>query len=144
MRETEQAALRIATDGRRNAALVEQQQPVGVQRLLIALEGHPELNAFYEETLGAIDRYDRANRSELLPTLEAFFRADNSVAEAAARLRLHRNTVAYRLRRIEQISGHNLADPETRLALQLGLRVGQELAMRSRPDGSSSGGTSWP
>jgi purine catabolism regulator len=105
-------------------------QNLGVHRLLLALDGHPELSAFYEETLAAIDQYDRANRSELLPTLEAFFAADNSLAETAGRLHLHRNTVAYRLRRIEQISGHQLSDPETRLALHLGLRVRHALAAR--------------
>jgi purine catabolism regulator len=109
-------------------------QDLGVHRLLLALDGHPELGAFYEETLSAIDRYDRTNRSELLPTLEAFFAADNSLAETASRLHLHRNTVAYRLRRIEQISGHQLGDPETRLALHLGLRVRQALAA-SEPGG---------
>jgi PucR family transcriptional regulator, purine catabolism regulatory protein len=109
-------------------------QNLGVHRLLLALDGHPELGAFYEETLASIDQYDRANRSELLPTLEAFFGADNSLAETAARLHLHRNTVAYRLRRIEQISGHQIGDPETRLALHLGLRVRHALAARD-PDG---------
>ena len=108
-------------------------QNLGVHRLLLALDGHPELGAFYEETLAAIDQYDRTNRSELLPTLEAFFAADNSLAETASRLHLHRNTVAYRLRRIEQISGHQLGDPETRLALHLGLRVRHALAARE-PD----------
>jgi sugar diacid utilization regulator len=105
-------------------------QNLGVHRLLLALDGHPELGAFYEETLATIDSYDRANRSELVPTLEAFFAADNSLAETASRLHLHRNTVAYRLRRIEQISGHQLGDPETRLALHLGLRVRHALAAR--------------
>jgi purine catabolism regulator len=109
-------------------------QDLGVHRLLLALDGHPELGAFYEETLAAIDQYDRTNRSELMPTLEAYFAADNSLAETAARLHLHRNTVAYRLRRIEQISGHQLGDPETRLALHLGLRVRHALAARE-PDG---------
>lgn len=106
---------------------------LGVHRLLLALDGHPELGAFYEETLAAIDRYDTANRAELVPTLEAFFASDNSLAETAARLHLHRNTVAYRLRRIEQISGHRLADPETRLALHVGLRVRQALGTHGRP-----------
>jgi PucR family transcriptional regulator, purine catabolism regulatory protein len=114
---------------------------LGVHRLLLALDGHPELAAFYEETVAAIDQYDRANRSELAPTLEAFFAADNSLAETAARLHLHRNTVAYRLRRIEQISGHDLADAEVRLALHLGLRVRQAL-LAHEPNGRN--GTAAP
>jgi hypothetical protein len=48
------------------------------------------------------------------------------IAEAAAVLDVHRNTVAYRVRRIEAISGWNLDDPDLRFALALALRLVQE------------------
>ena len=40
-----------------------------------------------------------------------------SLGEAAARLGVHRNTVAYRVARLEALGGWDLADPELRLAL---------------------------
>jgi DNA-binding PucR family transcriptional regulator len=38
-------------------------------------------------------------------------------------LKLHRNTVLYRLRRIEEVGRLRLSDPDTRLNLQLCLRI---------------------
>jgi DNA-binding PucR family transcriptional regulator len=64
-------------------------------------------------------------RREHLATLRAVL--DNpGVAEAAASLGVHRNTVAYRVRRIEEIAGWHLADPELRLALGVAVRLVQE------------------
>ena len=60
-------------------------------------------------------------RRERLATLRALLDA-GSVNEAAAALGVHRNTVAYRLRRIEEATGWSLADPDLRLALSIGLR----------------------
>jgi purine catabolism regulator len=61
-------------------------------------------------------------RKEHLATLRAILDG-GGVSEAAVALGVHRNTVAYRLRRIEQLTGWRLAEPEIRLALAIGLRV---------------------
>ena len=45
--------------------------------------------------------------------------------EAALALGVHRNTVTYRLRRIESITGWNLAEPDVRLGLLVALRLVQ-------------------
>jgi hypothetical protein len=63
-------------------------------------------------------------RQEHLDTLRAVL-DHPGVAEAAAALRVHRNTVAYRVRRIEQLTGWRLADPDLRLALAIALRFVQ-------------------
>ncbi|MER3488081.1 MAG: hypothetical protein C4307_04850, partial [Chloroflexota bacterium] len=55
-------------------------------------------------------------------------------AEAALRLGVHRNTVAYRLRRIEAITGWDPSDPELRLALALAVYLVQsELGGATEP-----------
>lgn len=100
---------------------------LGVYRLLLELERSPELPSFYQEVLGKLEANDRRGDGELIRTLEAYFASRNSPTEAAERLHLHRNTLLYRLRRIQTITGLDLDDPETRLALHLALRVGQVL-----------------
>lgn len=45
------------------------------------------------------------------------------LGEAATALGVHRNTISYRLHRIEAITGWNLADPEVRFALSIALRL---------------------
>jgi DNA-binding PucR family transcriptional regulator len=61
-------------------------------------------------------------RREHLETLRAYLER-GGIGEAAAALGIHRNTAAYRLRRIEARTGWELADPDVRLALGIALRL---------------------
>jgi hypothetical protein len=63
-------------------------------------------------------------RREHLATLRAVLEQPG-LAEAAAALGVHRNTVAYRVRRIEALTGWRLSDPGLRLPLALALRLVQ-------------------
>lgn len=94
-----------------------------IYRLLFPLQGSRELNKFYEESIGRLVEHDRRHRGELVKTLAAYFATHGNVNQTGKVLYLHRNAVAYRLKRIEAISGLSLDDPDHRLALQLGLKV---------------------
>ncbi len=59
---------------------------------------------------------------ELLATLAAYLDAESSVADTAAVLGVHRNTVSGRVGRAVQLLGVDLDDPEERLAVQLACR----------------------
>lgn len=61
--------------------------------------------------------------SELLTTLSTFLDSAGEAQRAAARLRIHRTTLYYRLSRIEQLSGLNLRDGRDRLLAHLALRL---------------------
>ena len=64
-------------------------------------------------------------RRERLATLRAVL-DHGGINEAAAALGVHRNTIAYRIRRIEAATGWLLADPELRLPLAIAVRLVQE------------------
>ena len=53
------------------------------------------------------------------------------LAEAAAVLGVHRNTIAYRIRRIESLGGWDLHDPELRLSLAVAVRIVQRAQIGS-------------
>ncbi len=65
--------------------------------------------------------HDRARGSDLVRTLETYFAAGANASEAADRLFLHRNSMIYRLERIQKLTGLDLKDHRVALALQLGL-----------------------
>lgn len=109
---------------------------LGLYRLLLALRSTAELETFFQESLGALTEYDRKNDGELVKTLDAYFACLGSPTEAAERLHVHRNTLLYRLHRIQEIAGIDLGDAETRLALHLSLRVREVLNAASRTEGS--------
>jgi sugar diacid utilization regulator len=96
---------------------------LGLHRLLVAMTQHAEMEDFYQQTAGALVAYDERTGSGLMETLDAFFHSHGSPTDTAQRLHLHRNTVLYRLRRIEEIGGLHLDDPATRLNLHLCLRI---------------------
>jgi hypothetical protein len=63
-------------------------------------------------------------QDERVATLRAVLET-TSLGEAAARLGLHRNTIAYRVARLESLGGWDLADSDLRLALGVAARVVQ-------------------
>ncbi|MEO8897222.1 MAG: helix-turn-helix domain-containing protein [Candidatus Dormibacter sp.] len=96
---------------------------LGLHRLLVTMTQHAELDDFYSQTAGSLVAYDDRTGSGLMDTLDAYFHCHGSPTDTAQRLHLHRNTVLYRLRRIEEIGGLQLDDPATRLNLHLCLRI---------------------
>jgi purine catabolism regulator len=96
---------------------------LGIYRLLFYLDGQRELNDFYQETLGPLLTHDSRNDGPLIETLEGFFRCNGNLSETARTMHLHRNSLLYRLGRIEELLGRSLEDSELRLSLQIALKI---------------------
>src|SRR5882762_2589435 len=77
---------------------------------------------------GPLIEHDTARKGNLVATLRAYLETGEQ-QQAAQRLRVHPNTLRYRLDRIREISGVDLEDPETRLNLAVALRVQALLGM---------------
>lgn len=67
--------------------------------------------------------YDEARNTGLVETLETFFDCNGSVRKVADTLFLHYNTVLYRLKRIQEITGMDLKDADARLHLQVAAKA---------------------
>jgi hypothetical protein len=91
-------------------------------RLLGNLHNLPEGERQARSLLEPLLRGRPDVRREHLATLRALL-DQPGIAEAAVALGVHRNTVAYRIRRIEAATGWRLADPELRFPLALALRL---------------------
>lgn len=91
--------------------------------LLAAAGKAGELQQFCHPALERLRRYDADNGAELLHTLEAFLACDCSVKLTAERLFIHRNSLAYRLRRIPELTGLDLSDPGTRFLLEMSFAI---------------------
>jgi len=96
---------------------------LGLYRVLSDLRDRDELHRFYRETLGSLLQYDEEHGAELVHTLQVFFEQNANASQAARALYVHRNTLNYRLQRIVEISGCDLDDADTRLTLQLALKL---------------------
>lgn len=66
---------------------------------------------------------DTAHGTDYLPTLHAWLEHQGNIRTAAQQLHIHANTLRYRLTKIEQTVGIDLADPDIRLVLALQLKA---------------------
>jgi sugar diacid utilization regulator len=90
---------------------------------LLATADQSALRNFIDETLEPIATYDRKHRSHFLPTLDAFLTHACRYQPCADALGIHVTTLRYRLQRLGDLFGVDLDDRETRLALEIALRV---------------------
>ncbi len=98
---------------------------LGVYRLLYALAEGSELQNYCEETLSELTRYDERNGTQLIQTLVAFFECHGNLRATAESLYLHRNSLSYRLKRIQEIAEINLDNFEDRFRVHLSLKARQ-------------------
>jgi len=102
-------------------------EDLGVYRILCEVEDPAAVERFVRQWLGSLLDYDARKRSELVDTLCRYMECGGSYDVTAAALSVHRSTLKYRLRRIREISGHDLADPGTNFNLQLATRAWRTL-----------------
>ena len=94
---------------------------LGLTGLLAAVTDE-RLVDYTRRHLGPLVEHDTARKGSLVATLRAYLETDEQ-QQAAKRLRVHPNTLRYRLDRIREILALDLEDPETRLNLSVALRV---------------------
>jgi hypothetical protein len=95
-------------------------------KFLLGQHDAAELRALYERAVGKLAVEDLKQDGQLVSTLEAY--CESFVTRRTAeRLGVHRNTVLYRLKRIEEITSADLEDGPTRQLMQFGLLAGRML-----------------
>jgi PucR family transcriptional regulator, purine catabolism regulatory protein len=113
-------------------------EETGTYKLLFQIfaENPGELTSFYESTLASLVRYDEQYSTELVLTLSTYLENDCNLAATAGTLYTHRHTVRYRLDRIAELSGLDIARTDDREKLSLGLKAMRLLGRRvSGPPG---------
>jgi sugar diacid utilization regulator len=118
-------------------------EDTGAYRLLLpAMSEDPgELERFYQETLAPLAAYDEQYETELVATVETYLGNDGSVAQTASHLFTHRHTVRYRLERVKELSGHDIASSEGREKLSLGLKAMRVLGIAAPRGPATEPGT---
>lgn len=96
---------------------------LGVLELLGAIRDRSLLDRFVERVLGPLIGDDSRHQPVLMPTLEAWFQENANLVLAAQRLGVHRNTLSYRLQRIEALTGCSFEDPHERLNISIALLI---------------------
>ncbi len=96
---------------------------VGIYRLFFQSLDNQELVSFARHLVGPLMEYDRNKAGALIATLKTYLNNGCNLTNTSQAAFLHINTVIYRLQKIEKLLGVSLNDTETRLNLQLALKV---------------------
>ena len=96
---------------------------MGVNRLLFNIENADCFEEYYQDTIRPLDEYDALNNSNLVEVLDCYMKHNGSVQDTAEELFVHRNTVNYKIKKIEALLNVDITKFSVRNELALGLLV---------------------
>ncbi|MET7681580.1 PucR family transcriptional regulator [Streptomyces sp. NPDC005423] len=116
-----QAEQALSVARRRGRVLVEHEQLAAGS--VLPLLADDAVRAFADGLLRALHEHDATGRGDLVASLRAWLSRHGQWDAAAADLGVHRHTLRYRMRRVEEILGRSLDDPDVRMELWLALKT---------------------
>jgi sugar diacid utilization regulator/GAF domain-containing protein len=97
---------------------------LGLVGLLLQLDDTEQLLRYTDRVLGPVRRHDSARGTDLMGTLRAYLACGLLSGDTARALHIHPNTVGQRLRRIQTLTGMDLARPDHAMEIAVALTVG--------------------
>jgi hypothetical protein len=82
-----------------------------------------DLESFCDPLVFALIEYDQKNNTDLTRSLYDYLSSGNNLKESAFVLGIHRNTLDYRIKKIEEILNVNIEDPNVSWSLYLSFKV---------------------
>ena len=100
---------------------------LGIYKILATAGDTSAMERFVADWLGALIDYDAEHGTPLVLTLSEYLDCGGSYDASAKALSVHRSTLKYRLKRIRQVSGHDLGLPDVQFNLQVATRAWRTL-----------------
>ena len=112
---------------------------LGSYGLLLGLQDTLSLEVFYDSVLGKLREYDEQNSSDLVNSLACFLEANGHWGDAAEKLYVHRHTLRYRMKRVEEITGRDLDLSQDRMEFWLALKARELIDQSKKGKGAARG-----
>ena len=130
LNEAEVALETIKCEGIRNKVI--NYKDIGIYGLLFNIQNKEILRQYYLENLGALADHDVMNESNLFQTLETYLEENCNITITAERLFLHRNTLKYRIKKIEELLDCHLHDFDDCANLKIAVYIKKILKQNQR------------
>lgn len=95
---------------------------LGLYRLFLQMKPS-EMQYYYHSQLDNLIDYDKKYNTECVETLKVFLDCFNNISKASRMLVIHRNTLLYRITKIEEVLGRSLSNPTLCIELHLALAI---------------------
>lgn len=93
------------------------------EKIASLLRNDEEIKLTASNILSALKNYDAVHNSNYTDTLKTYIKANYNISEAARLSNLHRQSLIYRLDKIEELTGLSLKNHEDLFTLELCLRI---------------------
>ncbi|MEI3604284.1 PucR family transcriptional regulator ligand-binding domain-containing protein [Pseudogracilibacillus sp. SE30717A] len=94
-----------------------------LNRLLLHLANNPEVRDITLSTIAPLIEYEEKREMDLIDTFIAYDNQNGNVSQAARVLNLHRQSLLYRLRKIESLTNLSLDNPDDVFLLNISIKV---------------------
>ena len=102
-----------------------------LEHILTIASEQADLKQFCEESLLKLLEYDSVNQTDFADCLHEFLSQERNLAHTALALHIHRNTLIYRVNKIQEILEHDLEDPNYRFRLLLSFHILEQFKNRN-------------
>lgn len=96
---------------------------IGAYKIIMAVENRDLIQRFYDDMLGSLVQYDQMHNTSLKNFLRIFIEEDGSTSKISKREYIHRNTVLYKVKKIETLLDTDLSTPFTKTNLSIAFMI---------------------
>ncbi|MDD8049092.1 MAG: PucR family transcriptional regulator ligand-binding domain-containing protein [Thomasclavelia sp.] len=107
----------------KNTYQVVSYSKMGFSKLFLSMDDKEIMLEYYDEVLKPLVEYDIINKSDYVGFLEVYFNNECKAQETANQLYLHRNSVNYRLKKIEDILGFDINEFNNKVSIVIALKI---------------------
>ncbi len=96
---------------------------LGISKLFLTMDDYDLMREFFLETLEPLVKYDQINGTDYLGFLKLYFDNGGSVRETAEDMYLHRNSINYKIKRVEEILDCDFANMTEKAKILVALNI---------------------
>lgn len=100
-----------------------QYRELDVYQLLLAIDDKNTMKQYYDSKLGVLEKHDQNNGSNYLEFLKVYLNSNCNINDTADKLFIHRNTVVYKIKKINELLDCDLSELEVRVKLFLAIML---------------------
>lgn len=120
----EQALTVIQLAQQHNNRYLFKYNEIGAYKIIMGVQDRSIIETFRQDILGNLYRYDQLHNTDLVNFLRIYLQVNGSTTKISKQQFIHRNTVLYKVRKIEAILDMDLTDTFTKTNLSISLMIG--------------------
>lgn len=96
---------------------------IGIYKIIAGVQDHRIIENYHQDMLGPLYRYDQLHDTDYVRFLRVFLEEDGHTSSIGSKEFIHRNTVLYKIKKIESILGMNLNTSFTKTSLSIAFMI---------------------